>query len=473
MNNTKKFLISIVGFGLIIRLIFVLYGAPIYFDREDFRVNGDTFAWTQMFENWYHTGVYTLNAEYVDGPFARTPGYSFFIGPLWLLCNQNWDAAFWLVVIIQIILDVIAVYLFYRIALLLFKSSFAALAAAFLYASYPFIIIWNPVAYSESVSIFLVVLSVFFTCRNRSHYDLFFSGMAIGLAVLFRPQILLFLGILGIYIFFTHFPKWRKMVITACFFGLGVLITYGLWPIRNLLVYQRFVLTMEVGSFTCYTEDVTSFREYTYAVKSEWEPQFTSILTNSEVRFPDIAYDNMEDSAILAHTINLCKTCGSGFSNWPLYWKEPIDSGDCNEEIVQAFTGLRQRFVARHPWHFYLYVPLQNLQKAIFKTSLVNPKSKMVGIFSNILFFFRSFLILLGIFATAVFVKRKNRMILSIGVYFLVLYFLLCFGTGVDFRNIEMRYFLSADVLLLLPVAGLFGLLIEKRKDKLLRKKIT
>ncbi|HET8647000.1 MAG TPA: hypothetical protein VFO85_16005, partial [Vicinamibacteria bacterium] len=47
--------------------------------------------------------------------------------------------------------------------------------------------------------------------------------------------------------------------------------------------------------------------------------------------------------------------------------------------------------------------------------------------------------------------------------FFVLLYLTLCAGTSPQLRNIEMRYFLPADVLLLIPAAGLISRLRRPR----------
>jgi hypothetical protein len=48
-------------------------------------------------------------------------------------------------------------------------------------------------------------------------------------------------------------------------------------------------------------------------------------------------------------------------------------------------------------------------------------------------------------------------------LYFMLLYFYLCFGTGDQCRNIEIRYFLPADILLLIPAAFFIEGFLKKR----------
>jgi hypothetical protein len=99
-------------------------------------------------------------------------------------------------------------------------------------------------------------------------------------------------------------------------------------------------------------------------------------------------------------------------------------------------------------------VPLKNLQKAIFKSDLSDNASvaRRLGAY---LFYYRTLLILSGIVGLLLLLRNRQTMIMGIfvGAFFGMLYFYLCFGTSPQCRNIEMRYFLQVDVLMLIPAA--------------------
>ena len=81
----------------------------------------------------------------------------------------------------------------------------------------------------------------------------------------------------------------------------------------NFINHNRFIITKNVEGVDGFTEDVVSFMQYVYAVKTGWDPQFSSIVKNKETVFPDLCYKN-NDSLKLESVIYLAKTCGSGFS---------------------------------------------------------------------------------------------------------------------------------------------------------------
>jgi uncharacterized membrane protein len=116
-------------------------------------------------------------------------------------------------------------------------------------------------------------------------------------------------------------------------------------------------------------------------------------------------------------------------------------------------------------------VPLGNLNKAIFKSSLNWKSTKgFNAILSTSMFLIRSLLILSGFFALIMLLSkpygRTNHINWLAFLYFLLLYFIMCFGNANMLRNIEIRYFLHADLLLLIPLGLVIGAWFENKSGK-------
>jgi hypothetical protein len=108
-------------------------------------------------------------------------------------------------------------------------------------------------------------------------------------------------------------------------------------------------------------------------------------------------------------------------------------------------------------------VPLENLRKAVFKRSL-NDSASRARRLASLLFVYRTALILAGVAMGGFLLQRRQDptgVVWLALVYAAVWYALLCAGTLPQLRNIEMRYFLPADVLLLVPAAAV----IERALD--------
>lgn len=442
------------------RFIFIVFFAKDYFNRENIFFDGDFSAWSQSFQNFLEHGIYSYDLSNSWGYFSRMPGYSFFIGIFYLITG-DWQTALPLIGWTQTLLDCLAVVLLYRIGETLFSSKKAALILALIYAFYPFIIIWNPVAYSESAAIFFMILFIYLVLRERPFF-IFLAGLSLSMAIHCRPQILL-MAPLTLLLFVKHFSYKGIQFKKAVIFSFAIILFYGWWPARNYIIYNKFELTQNLRGFETAGDDWIAFCKYIYSVKTGFEPQFTQIITNQPVEIPPIAYSIPGDSVLLEKTIYLAKNCGSSFSNWEGYWKKPFDTPNCNEEIKKAFDLLLIHQKKYHPYHYYVALPIQNLSKAIFKMNL-SDSERAIRKLASLLFIYRTFLIFAGIAGLTLMLRNKsyNRFTLVILMYFITLYLLLCAGTGEQFRNIEIRYFLPADVLLLIPASYLFYFLHER-----------
>lgn len=452
-SKNNKTLIAIIIFGGILRLSFLLYGAELYFDRKSIFFNSDTKSWQVCFENLLNIGTFGLDSK--NGFFCRMPGFSFYIGIFYLISNKSWDLAMPLVGYFQTFLDIFTIYLFYKLSMNFFNKG-TSLIAALLYSFYPFIIVWNPVAYAELISNFFLILTLFYFFKSKSTpMNYFLSGILIALASLTRPQVLplsLFLILSLLFkIYLSRNNESFKNLILFCF---SFFFLFGSWPLRNYINHDRLIITKNAEGYLDWQEDVISFMQFIYSVKTDWDPQYSSIVRNKPTTFPNVKLDSKQDSLLLKKAIHLCKNCGSGFSNKLGYWKSPIKANapNCNKEISNIFNELRNKQIKNHPINFYLFVPLKNLKKAIFKNKLYDNKSNS-RMFASSLFYLRTFLIILGLIGLIFLLKTNKNLSIIILCFFITVYFTLCFGTKPFMRNIEIRYFLFPDVLLLLPGA--------------------
>lgn len=442
-NKFFKSIYIIIFIGLVIRLLFLFFISKHYFGRENIFVDKDTYAWAKSFENLVNTGEYTISPGNEYGYFARIPGYSFFIGIFWFFVG-NWEKAFQIVAFVQILLDLVSIWLIYKITLKIFSNNKIALLSSLLYSSYPFIIVWNPVAYSESISVFLMLLSIFLFIKEEN--NIFLSGFTLGIGTLFRPQLLLLIPI-----FFFIILKKYKLTKTIIFFILSISFSYGLWPIRNFVLHRKIVLTQDLRGMSNWNSDVISFMQYVYSVKEDWNPQFNSIIKNQKTEWPKISYFNKKDSVLLEYAVKLSKTCGEGFSYWEGYWKNIVTKdSSCTNKIKQIFNYLRYRQIKNNPFNFWIKVPLQNLKKAIFKSKLTDNSTLYRKLASN-LFYYRTLLIFLGLLGCYFMKRNKIKYSGMFVFFFLFTYIILCFGTLPQMRNIEIRYFLHPDTLLIIP----------------------
>jgi len=180
----NKIILGILIFGFLLRLGFLMWGAEIFYGRTDFYANSDTYAWFDAFNNLLEHGTFTTAPGDKYGFFGRIPGFSFYLGLFYLLCGKNLETAFIVISWVQLILDTFAIYLIFRICCKIFISKEVSFICAALYSAYPFIIVWNPVSYSESIGVFFMIVSVYFFLHDRNKYNYAYCGLFVSLGIL-------------------------------------------------------------------------------------------------------------------------------------------------------------------------------------------------------------------------------------------------------------------------------------------------
>lgn len=447
---------SVVIIGFLLRLAFMKWGAPIYYGSPGYATNGgDTWAWVQSMQNLIHTGTYTVDPSYEDGKFFRPPGYAFFLMIFYLFSGFNLELALSIASFAQILLDTASIFLIYKLIMQLSKNQTLSILTAIIYCFYPFSLVWTPVLYAESPSLFFTFLTLYLLTKPTGKHNMLIAGISMGFNVLLRVQTIFLLPAIAVYIWknnnsFTSLFK-KQTIIFFLAFGL----TYGSWPLRNLF-YGKFIPAEEIVNDKHFSEDFVAFMFYIWSVKTDHRPQFDQIIRGEKVEWPAASYLNPGDSARLERLALLCNTCGRGFSHFKYsagLIKEPIlDENHCIKEIAESFNKLRNEQIQQNSFHYFIVVPLGNLKKALLKTNLYDKKSGLVIVVSTILFYLRTLFIILGVIG--VWLNNKHNFVpkhftqLTL-TYFALWYFALCFG----YRNIEIRYFLSTDVLLLIPAS--------------------
>lgn len=455
MKNQRLIYLILIA-GLILRILFLLKGANIYYGNDYKYVNNDSGSFSDSFLNLINEGHYTFNPTQPDASYYRLPGYPFFWG-LHFLIFGKW--VYIAVAFTQLLLDTLAIWLVFKII-----SKIGSLAMAFtgaiIYAFNPFIIIWTTITGSELLGTFLCILYLFyFTWYSTSKYFPLLAGLICVYMFFTREYLGIFLPISIICIFrMNHLASLKIKIKKALYFSLVFLSVYSIWPIRNYLHSGQMVLLH--GKSTGYTllgDDFMSFRSWMYSWNEGIEPYFEKIIkTNETVTFPDDIYCSENDKEKIAGLISQCRNCGSSFYAWR---HVDFKGADCNDEITSGFNSLRENYIKCKPANYYFFVPLKNLKKAIFKNNLqeINKKPGIVQMVQTALFSYRTFLVLTGFIGLIVY--RKINLVWMISIFSLFMYLFI----GFYIRQVEMRYLLQADTLLIIPLAMLIGGIIERR----------
>lgn len=454
MRN-RNIILIIVVLALTVRVLFLLFGAEIYFGTPRFHIQGDTMSWVDSILNLIYRGSYSANLSSPNGWFYRPPGYSFFIGTVYLLCGKNLMLSLSIIPWIQVVLDSISVYLIIQITLKITGKSTVAFMAGILYALYPFALIWTAVVYAESLSIFLLLSGLWLLLSGNR--NLIYSGILLGLATLTRLQTIFIIPVIAIALYYQNKSPKQSMV-----FLLPFLIVYSIWPVRNYINHNRIVFSQDLHIGKNWSEDYLSFMDYIFAVQTDHKPQFDQIIYSTPVTWPEESHLTKEDSLLLNKAVTLCRTCGTGFSYFMTYrvpGKEIVENDNCDVEIASIFNKLKAEQQKHNPFNFYFKVPAYNLYKSLFKNNLYGNKSSAVMIVSSLLFAFRTILIFSGLIGLFLLWKiNKKFIVIILGGFFVAWYVYLCF----IYRNIEIRYLLPVDVLLIIPASWLIYQIQQK-----------
>lgn len=473
-------LLAIVLLGLGLRIAFLLKGTAMFYHSPDLFVQtGDSFSYTMAFENLWDKGHYTFDFLEPDAAFGQLPGYPFFYGAHWILFGSERAAA--ATACSQVLLDTGAIGLVFAILHRLAPTRpHTAYLGALLYATYPFIVVWVPVIGTEILSTDLTLLWLWMLLRWRpTVLHAVGVGALAALVLLVRAYMGILLPITLLWLLWQiRTSAWQSVLRQGALVMLGFGLLYGGWPLRNYLLTQRLILLKpQTAGYANQTPDVDEFYQWVHCWTPNENPWLDSVLVGKgRIHFPASAFSSAADKEQAQQLLIQARQCGSGF--WvlrsgicvgPDYYQNPAailaDTAyqhhhfqECNAAVGDGFRALRERFAAEHPFRFWFDVPLQNIRKALFKSTLATapvlehraalPQTGLV----RLVFGYRTVLLLLGWGGILVGMRRQPGLWLVATVAgFMYVY--ICFV----YRGLEIRYLLQADVLLLIPAALWLG----------------
>jgi 4-amino-4-deoxy-L-arabinose transferase-like glycosyltransferase len=237
--NTKGLLLIIL-LALVIRMICFLSLKP--WDSEVVKqsvIIGDAME--------YHPLALSLVSTKSFDEFSalRTPGYPIFVALIYSISSNS----VWLVLLVQIFLSLISVSLVYKIAVKIFNHQIALLSAL-IFAIDPTQAYWTIELYTETLFLFLFLLSILYLCKSIKEYNFLSIGLSalfLGLATLVRPISFLFPFVTVIVILFLYNLKIRMKLAYLLLYSLVFLATISPWLIHNYTKYNEAKLSSISG----------------------------------------------------------------------------------------------------------------------------------------------------------------------------------------------------------------------------------
>ncbi len=466
-RNSKVSCWIIFFLALLVRVAFYFWGTPIYYGSSGYQLSGDFGSWAQSIQNLVEHGQYTVAIGLGNGQFFRPPGYGFFLLPFYLLFG-TWEDAYVWIAAVQIAMDALAAVILFNAVRILTANFISAWLAGMLYTFYFFALGWTPVLYPEAPSLFFLIAG--FYCFVRAiHYNghntlLYWLAMGIcwGIAALLRIQLLAILLVPALVIGWNYLRYKGLFLKPLLLVYAGILITYGLWPARNIINYGEPVFIQKLVEGGVWSKDYTSFFGMLKAIQVGHQPQFSQLLKQEAIHWPDAIQWTHEDSIKIQHAVLLMHTCGRATQRWKEnegYGKAKVLTENCDLEIAALWEDLTHTIKERHPYYTSIKVPLLNLSKAFFKNSLTERPTPFVV---RVAFGLRSILIFVGLFGAVILLIGKSRDFHLVAILILAAVGAVYLSITFVARHVEMRYLLQADVLLLLPVAMMGGLWISR-----------
>ncbi|MBU2446081.1 MAG: glycosyltransferase family 39 protein [Bacteroidetes bacterium] len=422
-RSEMKYVIFIVLFGFLIRITCVLElsSTPFF---------SNLFSDSKIYHDW---AVKIASGEWVGKDvFFMSPAYPYFLAIIYSIFGQS----FLLVGIIQVLFSSINIFIIYLIGRN-FHSSKVGYISALITAVYGPLIFYSALILSETLQVFFV--SILILLLSKFNFEInkkwaFLTGMLIGIAAIFRANILIFFPGVILWLLYSqkvHKESKTKFTKTIITFSLGLIIIIMPVTIRNLVVANDLIIITSNGGINFYLGN---------------NPKSEGIFI-APIEFD---YYNDLSGKNYAEYVLTKKLKSSEVSN---YWfNRGMDY--IIEEPLEALTLFARKF--------YLFIgSSENAQSSMMDIDFVGKEYSTILKMPFISFFILSLLAFPAFFI--LWAKRKY--------YSLYLIFILCYTLGTISFFVNGRYRLALIPLLIVfsgYTINFFIVNISKKKLKLL-----
>lgn len=239
-SNELKIILPILALGLLLRLIYIFEtnNSPFYLNLfSDSKIYFDWAKQIATSRNWIGEEVFFMSPGY---PYLLASIFSFF------------GASVLAIRIIQVLISTATIFLIFLSAKNLFGKT-PGYISAWVASIYSIFIFYSGSILGETIQVFLISYLCYLFSKNKKtieQYPWFKIGFVLGLAALFRANILFFAVVLVAFLSFSFFNKklliehFRKIILI--FLG-GVLIPVIIVTFRNYMVGDDFVIISSNG----------------------------------------------------------------------------------------------------------------------------------------------------------------------------------------------------------------------------------
>jgi hypothetical protein len=272
-----------------------------------------------------------------------------------------------------------------------------------------------------------------------------------------RPYSILLFPLLVMHYHFKKGFNWSQVKKTILL-SLILLVGYLPWPVRNYVSYQKIIpLVSLTAGYTAFGEDYNTFRRWVFAWNNYPEEinRFTdAVVHNESIEIPDEAIVPGYSKEDLQKSFEKCGDCGPSF----LAHRGATTETPCAEDVREDFTGYLATYKKEKYLTYLFKAPLLNLKKYFFKHSVADQSGNMKSMVALVLLVSRSIIVTIGLLLGLYYVRKP--LVFSLLIYITFMIWFICFYL----RQLEMRYLLHADIILLLFfILGLFHFRSRKR----------
>lgn len=446
LAENKRVLLIFFLIALVIRLSFCFYFQQFYFGELTFKYK-DTASYLDPILNFIEKGTYQGDLFVDDSKYFRVPVYPIFLGLIHTVFGAaNFDHA---VAVIQSLLDSVSVTFIFLIVLKISNSKSSAIISAVFYATYPFMLLWVPISYTESVQMFLIWGMILVTTYDSSsNFSLVIQGVLCGLMILTKQYLGLILLIPLANIAISN-KFYNKKYASLIFLMLGTLIVLSPWVVRNYFQSGKIIILRgETTGLRSVGKDFEAFYKFAGLFNENVTPALYEVAYKGKMSFdkhPGFVNRNRTE---IDSAVKLAYQCGDSFvqlRTWVPVTQVPY--AGCGDEVGVAFSHLTDKFWNQVGIVEAFETRFDAVWKIFGKSDVVNKSLAMSGsgIVKSLLFKYRVAVLMGGLIGLFILI-RKNLHFLGLPILLTALS--MYFYFTIVIVHAEMRYLLVPDILI-------------------------
>ena len=348
LRSCRGFFLVFLLAGLLLRLIFY---------SKFPHVMGDSLIYGDIAKNWLDHGIFGLtHAEGVLPTWIRLPGYpAFLAGCFVLFGHEHYNA----VLLAQIVIDLIGCFIIADLARRTVSERAAKIAFA-LAALCPFTANYTVAPLAETLSIFFAAASLDSAVAGFNALDVGRSawkawiacGFALAAGILLRPDGGILLVSVGLVLLWR---MWRVPGERSRLFWAGTLVLIISlaplvpWTVRNWRDFQRFEPLAPR-----YASDPDEFVPIGF---NRWVATWIADYVSTEEIYWQVPGDDVDTKLLPARACDDQQQCATTRAIFDDYAKSRF----VGPELDQRFAQLAHERIARHPWRYYVELPVMRI----------------------------------------------------------------------------------------------------------------